>query len=47
LNGLSSVGNDLGVTSLGSAEVDEVVVDIGDNTGVAVQEDCEDNVRLV
>ena len=39
LNRSGSVGDDLGVTSLSSAEVNEVVVDVGDNAGVAVQED--------
>jgi hypothetical protein len=39
LNRSGSVGNNLGVTSLGSAEVDKVVVDVGDDAGVAVQED--------
>jgi len=47
LNRLGSVGNDLGVTSLGSAEIDEVVVDVGDDAGVAIQEDCKDVEGLV
>ena len=39
LNRSGGIGDDLGVTSLSSAEVTEVVIDIGDDAGVAVQED--------